>query len=62
MINDRLSIRSYISQSRQHKHDYHQIVLPLQGVIEMQVGEFDGKVSVGDAMVALGIKLMITRS
>ena len=51
MINDRLSIRSYISQSRQHKHDYHQIVLPLQGVIEMQVGEFDGKVSVGDAIV-----------
>lgn len=51
MISGRLSIRSYISQSRQHKHDYHQIVLPLQGVIEMQVGEFDGKVSVGDAIV-----------
>ena len=51
MISDRLSIRSYISQSRQHKHDYHQIVLPLQGVIEMKMGEFDGKVSVGDAFV-----------
>lgn len=51
MINDRLSIRSYISQSRQHKHDYHQLVLPLQGMIKVKVGEFDGKVSVGDAIV-----------
>lgn len=50
MTKDRLSIRSYRSQSRQHQHDYHQIVLPLQGFITMQVGAFDGKVSVGDAI------------
>ncbi len=51
MIVNRLSIRSYRSQSRHHHHDYHQIVLPLQGSIIMQVGQFDGKVSVGDAIV-----------
>ncbi len=36
---------------RSHFHDYHQLVLPLQGTIEIHVGKFTGLVSVGDCVI-----------
>ncbi|MFT2093044.1 helix-turn-helix domain-containing protein [Paraglaciecola sp. 2405UD69-4] len=46
-----LSIRSYSRQKVKHTHDFHQIVLPLRGVIEIEVGEFNGKVAPGECVV-----------
>lgn len=48
---DQLSIRSYTRQVRSHYHEYHQLVLPLQGSIDIQVGEYQGLVSLGDCVV-----------
>ncbi|WP_028862745.1 AraC family transcriptional regulator [Psychromonas aquimarina] len=50
MLN-RLSIRSYTSQMRGHFHDYHQLVLPLHGSIEIKVGDYKGIVSLGDCVI-----------
>jgi len=36
---------------RSHFHEYHQIVLPLQGTIDIQVGKFTGSVSVGHCVI-----------
>lgn len=33
-----------------HSHDFHQIVLPLNGFIEIEVGEYSGRVAVGEAI------------
>lgn len=46
-----LSIRSYSRQKVKHSHDFHQIVLPLRGVICIEVNEFNGKVSPGECVV-----------
>lgn len=46
-----LSIRSYTKQFDSHAHDYHQMVLTLNGHIDIEVGEYRGKVSVGEAIV-----------
>jgi len=51
MSTNRFSIRSYSKQIRSHFHHYHQLVLPLHGVIEIQVGNFTGHVSQGDCIV-----------
>ena len=48
---DQLSIRSYTRQVRSHYHEYHQLVLPLQGSIEIQVGEYFGSVCLGDCVI-----------
>lgn len=48
---NRLSIRSYTGQMRSHFHQYHQLVLPLHGSIDIKVGEYAGKVSLGDCVV-----------
>lgn len=48
---DTLSIRSYSRQKVGHKHAYHQMVLPLQGVINLEIEGFCGKVSPGEAVV-----------
>ncbi|WP_375749337.1 helix-turn-helix domain-containing protein [Vibrio sp. HN007] len=50
MINT-LSIRSYNRQRKGHVHDYHQLVLPLRGVINISVESFIGKVAPAECVV-----------
>jgi AraC-like DNA-binding protein len=40
-----LSLRSYAPQTLRHSHAYHQIVLPVAGVLEMEVAGKGGQVS-----------------
>ena len=50
-----LELRSYNSESRSHQHDYHQLVLPVVGELELNVGQQEGKVSEQSiALVAAG--------
>lgn len=47
-----LSIRTYTKRMSRHAHtDFHQLVLPIQGNIHINMDDFNGKVSVGDCMV-----------
>lgn len=46
-----LSIRSYSTKPVRHSHDFHQLVLPLRGVINICVGDFNGKVMPGECVV-----------
>lgn len=39
-----LDLRSYDRETRRHRHDYHQLVLPLAGELEMQIGVREGRV------------------
>lgn len=47
-----LSIRAYTKRLQSHVHnDYHQLVLPIQGSISIEMPHFVGKVSVGECVV-----------
>jgi len=46
-----LSIRSYSRQTKGHSHKYNQLVLPLFGVINIEVGSFNGKVRPGECVI-----------
>ncbi|MFC3031530.1 helix-turn-helix domain-containing protein [Pseudoalteromonas fenneropenaei] len=46
-----LSVRSYSAQPRAHVHPYHQLVLPVQGLIDIQVGHYKAQVAVGECIV-----------
>ncbi len=46
-----LSIRSYSTKPTSHSHDYHQLVLPLRGVINIQVEDFVGSVSPRECVI-----------
>lgn len=46
-----LSIRSYSTKPTTHAHDFYQLVLPLRGVISIQVGLFDGNVAPGECVI-----------
>ncbi|WP_413702274.1 AraC family transcriptional regulator [Psychromonas sp. KJ10-10] len=46
-----LSIRSYSSKPVCHSHSFNQLVLPLRGVINIRVGDFNGKVAPGECVV-----------
>ena len=46
-----LSIRRYSRQRQRHAHPFHQLVLPLQGVIRIELAGFTGKVAVGECVV-----------
>ncbi|MCF4008599.1 AraC family transcriptional regulator [Rheinheimera sp. UJ63] len=48
---DILSIRSYSTKPVDHSHDYYQLVLPLRGSIAIKVGNFNGKVAVGECVI-----------
>lgn len=50
-MQDSLSIRSYSKQPKSHAHSYHQLVLPLQGSINIEVSEYAGKVVPGECIV-----------
>lgn len=51
-----LELRSYPGEVHAHQHDhYHQLVLPCEGMLEMQVGQSEGRVGPGClAVVAAG--------
>ncbi|MGV2872026.1 AraC family transcriptional regulator [Colwellia sp. E150_009] len=46
-----LSIRSYSTKPTSHSHSFNQLVLPLKGVIQISVGNFNGKVAPGECVV-----------
>lgn len=46
-----LSIRSYTKRTDTHIHPYHQLVLPTQGAIVIDIPTFTGNVSVGECVV-----------
>lgn len=50
-MQDKLSIRSYNRDRRSHSHDFYQLVLPLKGVINIDVGVFSGKVAPGECVL-----------
>ncbi|MEC8231879.1 MAG: AraC family transcriptional regulator [Pseudomonadota bacterium] len=45
-----LSIRSYTKTMHSHSHEYYQLVLPINGHIEIGLDNFDGKVGVGEGV------------
>ncbi|WP_341205636.1 AraC family transcriptional regulator [uncultured Psychrosphaera sp.] len=46
-----LSIRSYSTKPTRHSHQFNQLVLPLRGVINISVGNFNGKVAPSECVV-----------
>ncbi|TCS39767.1 AraC family transcriptional regulator [Reinekea marinisedimentorum] len=48
---NQLSIRSYQPTRSGHSHPFHQLVLPLRGVISIEVEDFTGKVTPGECVV-----------
>ncbi|MEN6670336.1 hypothetical protein AAJP47_08170 [Psychrobacter sp. B38] len=50
MINT-LSVRSYSRQTKDHAHDFHQIVLPLRGAINIEVESYSGKVTPKECVI-----------
>lgn len=50
-MHNHLSIRAYSRKLRGHSHDYHQLVLPLRGVINLELNGFSGKVLPGECVV-----------
>jgi len=50
-MSDSLSLRAYSPAVCSHEHNFHQIVLPLLGVIEINVNGMDGVVGVGQAVI-----------
>ena len=51
VLSDTLSIRTYSTKPASHWHDYHQLVLPLRGVIAIEVCGFNGKVAPGECVI-----------
>jgi hypothetical protein len=50
-----LELRSYQQESQQHQHDYHQLVLPARGCLELEVEGRGGVVQAGQlAVIAAG--------
>ncbi|WP_332248848.1 hypothetical protein [Psychromonas ingrahamii] len=46
-----MSIRTYTKQRQSHSYLYHQLVLPIQGGINIELDGYQGKVSVGECVV-----------
>lgn len=40
-----IDLRSYSREIHAHRHDYHQLVLPVDGTLAMNVGDLEGEVS-----------------
>ncbi len=47
----RLEVRSYSNEALRHAHGYHQLVLPLEGSLEMEIGGLEGQVDALHAAV-----------
>jgi len=50
-MQNKLSIRSYSSKPVSHSHPFNQLVLPLRGVINITVENFNGKVAPGECVI-----------
>jgi len=50
-MQNKLSIRSYNHNRKSHSHDFYQLVLPIKGVINIEVGVFSGKVAPGECVL-----------
>lgn len=50
---DGISIRAYSRQLVKHSHPYFQFVFPINGFIDVNVGEFSGHVSVGEGILMM---------
>ncbi|MEL0628053.1 AraC family transcriptional regulator [Psychromonas aquatilis] len=50
-MQNKLSIRSYSSKPVSHTHPFNQLVLPLRGVINITVENFNGKVAPGECVI-----------
>lgn len=46
-----IDVRYYGEESQTHRHDYHQLVLPVSGVLELEIDGLQGKVSSEHAAV-----------
>ncbi len=44
---ERLDVRSYSGEVQSHRHDFHQVVLPLSGVMDMEIDGRGGLVAAG---------------
>lgn len=51
MVKNLLSIRSYSTKPTNHSHNFNQLVLPLRGVINIRVGDFNGRIAPGECVV-----------
>jgi AraC-like DNA-binding protein len=50
-----LDLRSYNRETQAHQHDYHQLVLPVDGTLSMRIGDLQGEVSSDQlAVIAAG--------
>ena len=50
-MRENLSIRSYVPAVRTHSHDFHQVVVPLRGVIDISLNAFEGSIAVGHCVI-----------
>ncbi|MDP5254657.1 MULTISPECIES: AraC family transcriptional regulator [unclassified Vibrio] len=50
-VKESLSIRSYSLNQQGHSHDFYQLVLPLSGVIDIELPGYQGKVKPGQCVV-----------
>ncbi|NVK44547.1 MAG: helix-turn-helix transcriptional regulator [Oceanospirillaceae bacterium] len=46
-----LDLRSYDRETRRHHHDYHQLVLPLSGELDMSIAGHEGRVGQASAAI-----------
>ena len=52
-----LTLRSYLQNTQVHEHEFHQLVLPVQGMLEMDVGRKSGVVdNQHAAVIAAGLE------
>ena len=51
MFNDQLCLKSYQPFNHSHSHDFHQLVLPMQGALDIEIGSQSGFVSTNSAAI-----------
>jgi AraC-like DNA-binding protein len=49
-----LSIRSYAGRESVHAHEFHQVVLPVLGAMDLRVGDATGRLDSGHGVVVVG--------
>jgi len=50
-MRESLSIRAYKPVIQTHSHNFHQVVVPLRGSIQISLNEFDGSIAVGHCVI-----------
>ncbi|CCQ09228.1 Transcriptional regulator, AraC family [Pseudoalteromonas luteoviolacea B = ATCC 29581] len=62
MLKESLSVRHYAREMCSHQHSYNQLVLPLNGYLDIEVANFKGKVGVGQGIVIIADHLHAFRA